>query len=323
MKSPHVFPFLLLAVALAMAPKPLAGQYTVTAQAPLSGDIAVGALPTVVGNFPWTHGTGMTVDVGQTFKAPADFSLRGITVQVRAESGVAGRSVSFQVLELGPGGDPATGTPIAVTAERLPTALAPGVTLFLTLRLPTAVPLDADGRYAFVLHFEGGGDVNDARAWVLHGGDVYADGTAFEDSGGFVRTLPGDLLFLVHGGPAAGALCQEDGLTLCLQDERFRLSASFSADGVLYRGAGAQRMTPDTGYFWFFEPDNVELVTKVLGGCPVNDHFWVFTAGLTNVEVHLEVTDTERVPEQVQDYGNPLRTGFAPILDAAAFATCP
>lgn len=323
MKTRPTLSILLLAVALALAGHPSLAQFTVAAEAPLSGDVAVGALPAVTGDFAWTHGTGMTLDVGQTFKAPADFSLRGVTVRVTAETGVAGRSVSFQVLELGPGGDPAIGTPLAITAERLPTALAPGVTLYLTLRLPTAVPLDADGRYAFLLHFEGGGNVNDARARLHHGGDVYADGTAFQDSGGFVTPLPGDLLFLVHGGPAAGSFCEEDGLTLCLQDERFRLSAAFSADGVLYRGAGAHRMTADTGYFWFFEPDNVELVTKVLGGCSVNDHFWVFTAGLTHVEVHLRVTDTERVPEQVRDYGNPLRTGFAPVLDAAAFATCP
>ena len=322
MKTRHILFTLLPALALALAAHPSLAQFTVAAEAPLAGDVAVGALPAVAGDFAWTHGTGMTVDVGQTFKAPAGFSLYGVTVRVRAETGVAGRSVSFQVLELGPGGDPATGTPLAITAERLPTALAPDVTLYLTLRLPTAVSLEADGRYAFLLHFEGGGNVNDARARLFHGGDVYADGTAFQDSGGFVSSLPGDLLFLVHGG-APSAPCEEDGLTLCLQDERFRLSAAFSADGVLYRGAGAHGMTPDTGYFWFFEPDNVELVIKVLAGCPVNDHFWVFTAGLTDVEVHLKVTDTEMVPAQVRDYDNDLRTQFAPILDAAAFATCP
>lgn len=315
-------PLLLLAMVVALAGPPAVAQPTVSAQPPLSGDVALGALPTVVGDFPWTHGTGMTVDVGQTFRAATDFSLQGVTVQVKAESGVAGRSVAFQVLELAPGGDPATGTPVAIAVDRLPTALAPGVTLYLTLEWPTPVSLQADGRYAFLLQFEGGGDVNLARARLLHGGDVYAGGTAFEDSGGFVRTLPGDLVFLLHGGPSE-APCLEDGLTLCLQDERFRLSAAFSSDGVIYRGAGTHRMTADSGYFWFFQPANVELVTKVLAGCPVNERFWVFCAGMTNVEVHLRVVDTESEPREVQDYTNLQHTPFQPILDAAAFATCP
>jgi hypothetical protein len=299
-----------------------AAQYTVAAQAPLSGDVAVGALPAVAGGFPWTHGTGMIVDVGQTFRAPADFQLHAVTVRVSAESGVAGRVVSLQVLALDAGGDPAAGVPVAVTVADLPAALSPGVTLYLTLRLPAATPLLAGSRYAFQLHFEGGDHVNDARAELLHGGEVYADGTAYRDGGGIVTALPGDLLFLVHGGRAA-APCVEDGLTLCLQDGRFRLSAAFSANGVLYRGAGAAALTTDTGWFWFFQPANVELVSKVLDGCGVNGHFWAFTAGLTDVEVHLRVVDTGHQPPVVRDYVNPLRRDFPPVLDAAAFDTCP
>jgi hypothetical protein len=323
MKPRFILPTLLLAVALASAPTPAAAQYTATAQAPLAGDVALGVLPpAVAGGFSWTHGSGMAVDVGQTFRAPADFSLHGATVRVRVETGVAVRSVSFQVLELGAGGDPATGVPVAVTAAALPAALAPGVTLYLTLRLPAATPLVAGRRYAFQLHFEGGGNVNDARAELLHGGDVYADGTAYRDAGGFVSALPGDLLFLVHGAPAA-APCVENGLTLCLQDGRFRLSAAFSADGVLYRGAVAEPLTSDTGWFWFFDPANVELVTKVLDACVVNGHHWAFTAGLTDVEVHLRVVDTDPEPPLVRDYVNPLRREFPPILDTAAFETCP
>jgi hypothetical protein len=32
----------------------------------------------------------------------------------------------------------------------------------------------------------------------------------------------------------------------------------------------------DTGYFWFFEDTNVELVVKVLDGRAINGHTWVF-----------------------------------------------
>ncbi len=48
-------------------------------------------------------------------------------------------------------------------------------------------------------------------------------------------------------------------------------------------------LTSDSTAFWFFEPDNVEVVVKVLDGCSVNGHLWVFAAGLTDVETRLEV----------------------------------
>lgn len=35
-------------------------------------------------------------------------------------------------------------------------------------------------------------------------------------------------------------------------------------------------LTADTGYFWFFNPANVESIVKVLDGRPVNGKFWAF-----------------------------------------------
>jgi hypothetical protein len=78
----------------------------------------------------------------------------------------------------------------------------------------------------------------------------------------------------------------------------------------------------ESGTFWFFDPNNLELSVKVLDACGTSfDSFWVFAAGLTNVEVELIVTDTES--GQVRVYGNDLGQDFAPILDTAAFYTCP
>ena len=77
----------------------------------------------------------------------------------------------------------------------------------------------------------------------------------------------------------------------------------------------------DTGYFWFFEASSVEVVVKVLDGCPLNAHSWVFAGGLTNVGVTLTVTDTQT--GAVKTYTNPPDTALAPIQDTSAFATCP
>jgi 6-phosphogluconolactonase (cycloisomerase 2 family) len=105
-----------------------------------------------------------------------------------------------------------------------------------------------------------------------------------------------------------------------LQDSRFAVSATFdspSADGE----ARPVVLTPDTAYFWFFQDTNVELVVKVLDGCGTNNRYWVFLAGLTNVEVELTVTDTET--GATRTYTSPQGATFTPELDTQAFATCP
>jgi hypothetical protein len=76
--------------------------------------------------------------------------------------------------------------------------------------------------------------------------------------------------------------CQGGETTLCLRaQERFHLEATWSvADGPRHP-AQAVRLTRDTGFFWFFERNNLELVAKVLDGCAINGHLWLFVAGLT------------------------------------------
>ena len=80
-------------------------------------------------------------------------------------------------------------------------------------------------------------------------------------------------------------------------------------------------LTNDTGYFWFFNSANVEMVLKVLNGCGVNNNFWVYAGGLTNVKVTMTVTDTSN--GTVKTYNNPQSTPFQPIQDTGAFHTCP
>jgi endonuclease I len=111
------------------------------------------------------------------------------------------------------------------------------------------------------------------------------------------------------------------GEPLLLNDERFRITLTWQTDQPRSGAGHPELLTTDTGYFWFFRDTNVEVVVKVLDGCPVNGHYWVFAAGLTNVAVQLHVEDTER--SMTQTYTNPLNTPFQPIQDTAAFATCP
>ena len=112
--------------------------------------------------------------------------------------------------------------------------------------------------------------------------------------------------------------CTADAL--CLAGNRFAVRATWSTADGDSGVANPATLTADTGYFWFFDPDNVEAVIKVLDGCGINDRFWVFAAGLTDVGVSLTVEDT--VTGESQTYSNAQGNAFAPIQDTQAFDTC-
>jgi PKD repeat protein len=122
----------------------------------------------------------------------------------------------------------------------------------------------------------------------------------------------------VAAGPG---LCQPDANTLCVNNNRFQVKVGFQlSDGSVGTGTPVQ-LTSDSGYFTFFDPKNIEVVVKVLNGCAANQHYWVFTAGLTNVGVTVQVYDTAYLSYQM--YTNAVGTAFQPTQDTTAFATCP
>jgi hypothetical protein len=111
------------------------------------------------------------------------------------------------------------------------------------------------------------------------------------------------------------------GPALSLRHGRFRVWVDWSAPGFGEGSAQAVPLTDESGYFTFFGPSNVELVAKVLNGCPVNQRYWVFLAGLTNVGVTVQVEDT--VTGHLETYVNSPGKTFQPVLDTSRFATCP
>lgn len=119
------------------------------------------------------------------------------------------------------------------------------------------------------------------------------------------------------GGPST---CVTDATTLCLNANRYRVTAAWTSPTQSGQGQAAP-LTSDTGYFWFFNSANVEMVVKVLNGCSINSRYWVFAGGLTNVAVTLTITDTQT--GSVVTRLNPQSTPFQPIQDTAAFSTCP
>ncbi|MGH9363467.1 MAG: hypothetical protein ACRD2T_16275 [Thermoanaerobaculia bacterium] len=126
--------------------------------------------------------------------------------------------------------------------------------------------------------------------------------------------------YLNEPAPVEQPACLPSANRLCLQQGRFAVEATYRTAGGQSGSAYAVQLTPDTGYLWFFDANNVEAVVKVLDACNFNQRFWVFAGGLTDVEVVLTVKDAET--DEVQTYTNPLGKRFDPVQDTDAFATC-
>jgi glucose/arabinose dehydrogenase len=142
-----------------------------------------------------------------------------------------------------------------------------------------------------------------------------------EGHDGEVFLAAGSTLYRLTGPPPQEEACDPGADTLCLgADGRFAVRASFRVDGGPPRQAQGRALTSDTGAFWFFSEDNLEVLVKVLDACAAFDRFWVFAAGLTNLELELVVRDTATAAEQ--RYPNPPGRPFAPVQDTAAFLTC-
>ncbi len=117
-----------------------------------------------------------------------------------------------------------------------------------------------------------------------------------------------------------GRACTPSEQVLCLNEGRFAVETDWRTPNDRTGTGHAVQLTDDTGYFWFFQNSNVEMVVKALDACASRDRFWVFAGGLTNVEVVMTVTDTWT--GEVQLYQNPLEAPFQPLQDTSAFSTC-
>ncbi|MEO7795895.1 MAG: hypothetical protein ABIV06_14100, partial [Thermoanaerobaculia bacterium] len=96
--------------------------------------------------------------------------------------------------------------------------------------------------------------------------------------------------------PAADLACTGDG--------RFRWFAAWR-DFVNRQGMGrASAALPGAAAFWFFAPENLELVGKLIDGGSVNGYFWAYLAALSNLETSLNVFDV--ASEAHADYFSPL-----------------
>ena len=90
--------------------------------------------------------------------------------------------------------------------------------------------------------------------------------------------------------------CVPDAHTLCLKGgsataNRFRVRVNWT-DFQSDSGPGvALSYTPDSGFFYFFNPQILELLVKVVNGCSLNGAYWFFYGSTSNVALDYTVED--------------------------------
>jgi phospholipase C len=104
--------------------------------------------------------------------------------------------------------------------------------------------------------------------------------------------------------------------TLPTQGGRFQATVTWTTATGTTGSGNLTSIASDTAGFWFFTPNNIDLVVKVLDGRAVNDHFWVFYGSLSDVQFTLTVTDTVTGSQKV--YNN-AQGQFASGADTTAF----
>jgi hypothetical protein len=110
--------------------------------------------------------------------------------------------------------------------------------------------------------------------------------------------------------------CVPSATAVCVHTGRFKVE-SLWRDFSGQSGVGhAQQLAEDTGSFWFFDPDNLELFVKEIDGTDFNNAFWTFYGALSNVEFTVLATDTATGAQH--GYFNPSRS-FASLGDIDSF----
>jgi hypothetical protein len=119
--------------------------------------------------------------------------------------------------------------------------------------------------------------------------------------------------------------CVENDEVHCLRNGRFEVRIAWRTGDSNGDASGEARAVrpraDDSGLFWFFQPDNWEMLVKVLDGCSINDHHWLLFAATTDIGYTVRVTDTERGLFRTWD--RPPGEATPAITDITAFATCP
>jgi hypothetical protein len=214
-----------------------------------------------------------------------------------------------------PGGGRVPSAPSELVAEAVSTS---------SVRLRWTDNSKNETAFRVELRREGAGEFEEAAVLSRNVATALIDGL---DRGALYefRVRASNAAGVSEGSPSAAVVtlddpapCRPDGSHLCLDEGRFRVRASWRRPDGTGSRARVEELSDNTGYLWFFAQENVESVVKLLDGCELNDHFWLFAAGLTDLQVDLVVTDS--LTGKSWASVNPLGETFRTVVDTAAFS---
>jgi len=172
--------------------------------------------------------------------------------------------------------------------------------------------------------------IGSGRVLLLSDVDMLSDYTLTHDNGEDIASandaLLGNAIAWLAGVTETG-LCVPDSTTLCLDgmpgDGRFRVRVDYetvqggglsgTALATSLVGLGARQ----GGLFTFFDPANPEMVLKILDGCIINNHFWVYASAGTNVGLQVTIEDL-LLGGPAKIYINPDLNPAPPVQDVNA-----
>jgi hypothetical protein len=120
--------------------------------------------------------------------------------------------------------------------------------------------------------------------------------------------------------------CAPSDTVLCLQGGRFKVEVNWKD---FQNKTGKGHAIPlegrdDSGLFWYFHEDNIELTVKILNGCglgPNGGHWWVFLSSGSTVGYTVTVTDT--LTDRTKTYTNESGEAAPLVADTSAFSCVP
>jgi Fibronectin type III domain len=125
--------------------------------------------------------------------------------------------------------------------------------------------------------------------------------------------------------PDEGATCTPSSTTACLLGNRFRVAIDYrnqfsnppgQTGSFVVQRVNASAVNPDTAIFGFGNPQDVEVVVRLVDARPFAPRFDVYYGGLTDVEYTVTVTDTQTGTTR-QYHNNPGNGGGA--VDRTSF----